>query len=181
MRSHRKGRKRETEGGKSTGSSSAVINLGSDTGLRGLASTVPHNWVTHRGRPTQAIMWRGVGGGLGRVGEGVLTDTCAAASTHRHTDTVSSVALKTAQPSFMQQEMTEVEPFKGFPSPRRHVRPAALRFVTVATLADTSHLNLNAGKSRNAAGAGQQRRPQTPRFQQAAGVQFSDSDVSSVA
>lgn len=79
MRSRRKGEKRESEteegieGGKSTGSSSAVINLGSDTGLRGLASTVPHNWVTHRGRPTQAIMWRGVGGGLGGVGEGVLT------------------------------------------------------------------------------------------------------------
>lgn len=46
----------------------------------------------------------------------------------------------------MQQEMTEVEPFKGFPSPRRHGGPAALRFVTVATLADTSHLNLDAKK-----------------------------------
>lgn len=50
------------------------------------------------------------------------------------------------RPSFMQQEMTEVEPFKGLPSPRRHVKPAALRFVTVATLADTSHLNLEAEK-----------------------------------
>lgn len=47
------------EGGreKTTGSSSAVINLGSDTGLRGLASAVPHKWVTHRRRPTQANMW----------------------------------------------------------------------------------------------------------------------------
>lgn len=111
MRSRRKGEKRETEGGKSTGSSSAVINLGSDTGLRGLASTVPHNWVTHRGRPTQAIMWRGVGG----VGEGVLTQTHA--QPLARTDTASSVVLKTTQPSFMQQEMTEVEPFKGFPPP----------------------------------------------------------------
>lgn len=51
------GREGAWEGGKTTGSSSAVINLGSDTGLRGLASTAPHNWVTHRGRPTQAIMW----------------------------------------------------------------------------------------------------------------------------
>lgn len=42
---------------KTTGSSSAVINLGSDTGLRGLASAVPHKWVTHRRRPTQANMW----------------------------------------------------------------------------------------------------------------------------
>lgn len=42
---------------KTTGSSSVVINLGSDTGLRGLASAAPHKWVTHRRRPTQAIMW----------------------------------------------------------------------------------------------------------------------------
>lgn len=68
------------ERGETTGSSSAVINLGSDTGLRGLASTAPHNWVTHRGRPTLAIMWRSVGGRLGeggwvRGGEGVLTHT----------------------------------------------------------------------------------------------------------
>lgn len=51
-----------TQGTGGTGSSS-VINLGSDTGLRGLTSTASHNWVTHRGRPTQAIMWRGGGGG----------------------------------------------------------------------------------------------------------------------
>lgn len=44
----------------------------------------------------------------------------------------------------MQQEMTEVEPFKGFPSPQ--TARQALRFVTVATLADTSHLNLDAEK-----------------------------------
>lgn len=137
-----RGENSETEGGRSTGSSSAVINLGSDTGLRGLASTVPHNWVTHRGRPTQAIMWRGVGGGLVRVGEGVLAQTHARLLAR----IVSSVALKSAQPSLVQQEMTEVEPFKGLPSPRRHVEPAALRFVTVATLADMSHLNLDAEK-----------------------------------
>lgn len=45
----KRSRKGVWEGGKTTGSSSAVINLGSDTGLRGLASTAPHNWVTHRG------------------------------------------------------------------------------------------------------------------------------------
>lgn len=70
------------EEGKTTGSSPAIINLGSDTGLRGLTSTAPHNWVTHRGRPTQAIMWWGVGRGLGEVGEG-----------GSHTE-VSSFALK---------------------------------------------------------------------------------------
>lgn len=76
------GREGMWEGGQTTESSSAVINLGSDTGLRGLASTAPHNWVTHRGRPTQAIMWWSVGGGLGEMGEG-----------GSHTD-ISSFALK---------------------------------------------------------------------------------------
>lgn len=95
----KKSKKGGREGGKTTGSSSAVINLGSDTGLRGLASTAPHNWVTHRGRPTQAIMWRSVGRGLAEVGEGV----------HKHTHAdISSFVIKTTQPSFTQWEITEV-------------------------------------------------------------------------
>lgn len=69
-------------GGKTTGSSSAVINLGSDTGLRGLASTAPHNWVTHRGRPTQAIMWWSVGGGAGWSGGGGFTHTQTSHHSH---------------------------------------------------------------------------------------------------
>lgn len=59
-KSYNEGVGKRSSGGteeKTTGSSSAVINLGSDTGLRGLASAVPHKWVTHRRRPTQANMW----------------------------------------------------------------------------------------------------------------------------
>lgn len=95
------GREECGEGGKTTGSSSAVINLGSDTGLRGLASTAPHNWVTHRGRPTQAIMWWSVGGGPGEVGEG-------GSHTYRHL----IIRTKTTQPSFTLRGMTEVQTVK---------------------------------------------------------------------
>lgn len=112
------------EGGKTTGSSSAVINLGSDTGLRGLASTVPHNWVTHRGRPTQAIMWRSVGRGLAEVGEGV----------HKHTHARRHLIIcdKTTQPSFTQWEITEVQTVKENAGTRQ-CSPSSSDVVTAAT------------------------------------------------
>lgn len=52
-------------GGKTAGSSSLVINLGSDMGLRGLTSTPSHNWVT-RGEVVE-------GGGSSGRGHRVMT------------------------------------------------------------------------------------------------------------